>query len=313
MRYQSHSPGEKGMVDSQRRLERLQIPADLRGKSVLDIGCNEGFFCNVAATRGARRVVGLEISESALRTARELYGSAGIEFIRQSWGSLPEGPFDLVIWSSAMHYELDPLSVLRNVSHSLGPDGLFILECGAVSSNSKEMVLVQRWDGSLWYPTRPFLEEYLLDGFAFRQVADAETVGNDPVPRIVYHCRRPRPIVIILRGPTKTGKSSTARALYPAATKVVGLDLFISRMMTADHSHTNLQKYIKAKKTRTNLTEVYDGIDASGLTDEYTSLLQKAVAQTDRVVIIEGYLTDLQTESLRRKLAATALVWEANA
>ena len=79
MRYQSHSPGEKGMVDSQRRLERLQIPADLRGKSVLDIGCNEGFFCNVAATRGARRVVGLEISESALRTARELYGSSRVD------------------------------------------------------------------------------------------------------------------------------------------------------------------------------------------------------------------------------------------
>jgi hypothetical protein len=118
--------------------------------------------------------------------------------------------------------------------------------------------------------------------------------------------------VIILRGPTKTGKSSTARALYPAATKVVGLDLFIYRMMAADHSHTNLQKFIKAKKARTNLTEVYDGIDAMGLTDEYTSLLQKAVAQTDRVVIIEGYLTDLQTESLRRKLVGTALVWEAN-
>src|SRR5690606_23589355 len=46
------------------------LPADLRGKSVLDIGCNAGFFAIEMKRRGAARVVGIDSDERYLAQAR---------------------------------------------------------------------------------------------------------------------------------------------------------------------------------------------------------------------------------------------------
>src|SRR5215218_1059684 len=59
------------------------LPADLRGKSVLDIGCNGGFYSIEMKRRGAARVVGLDADERYLRQARfaaEVSGFPDIEF-----------------------------------------------------------------------------------------------------------------------------------------------------------------------------------------------------------------------------------------
>src|SRR5438270_12738491 len=110
--YQSHD-GEKATSDSNRKLQRIRLPEDLRGKRVLDIGCCEGFFWAAARERGASRVIGIDLDENALRFAVNKYGPHGIEFEKRHWRDLPEGPFDIVLWLSAMHYERDPLSVFR--------------------------------------------------------------------------------------------------------------------------------------------------------------------------------------------------------
>src|SRR5262245_66248727 len=58
------------------------FPADLRGKSVLDVGCKYGFFCFEAARRGAARVVGLDVDPDSVRKARLLASclSSPVEF-----------------------------------------------------------------------------------------------------------------------------------------------------------------------------------------------------------------------------------------
>ena len=59
------------------------LPADLTGKSVLDIGCNAGFYSVEMKRRGASRVVGIDSDERYLAQARlvsEALGFAGIEF-----------------------------------------------------------------------------------------------------------------------------------------------------------------------------------------------------------------------------------------
>ncbi len=53
------------------------IPADLRGRTVLDVGCNAGFFSIEMKRRGAARVVGIDSDEGYLAQARfaaEVYG-----------------------------------------------------------------------------------------------------------------------------------------------------------------------------------------------------------------------------------------------
>src|SRR4051812_28709310 len=46
------------------------IPADLTGKSVLDIGCNAGFYAIEMKRRGAHRVLGIDTDERYLDQAR---------------------------------------------------------------------------------------------------------------------------------------------------------------------------------------------------------------------------------------------------
>src|SRR5690242_5440789 len=62
------------------------IPQDLGGASVLDIGCNAGFYSLEMKRRGAGRVLGIDSDETYLRQARfaaSLVGS-GIEFRKLS-------------------------------------------------------------------------------------------------------------------------------------------------------------------------------------------------------------------------------------
>lgn len=48
---------------------RQCLPADLTGKSVLDVGCNGGFYCIEAKRRGANRVLGVDGQRQHVRQA----------------------------------------------------------------------------------------------------------------------------------------------------------------------------------------------------------------------------------------------------
>jgi predicted RNA methylase len=59
------------------------LPERLDGKSVLDIGCNGGFYSIEMARRGAARVLGVDHDEAYLEQARfaaEVSGYSDIDF-----------------------------------------------------------------------------------------------------------------------------------------------------------------------------------------------------------------------------------------
>jgi len=67
----------KGRRDNEHRIKALGLDKiDFEGKTVLDIGCSAGAFCNYAEEQGAKRVVGLELPERA-DTARKLSNFLG--------------------------------------------------------------------------------------------------------------------------------------------------------------------------------------------------------------------------------------------
>lgn len=55
------------------------LPRDLNGKTVLDIGCNAGFYSIQAKKRGAARVLGLEVTRLGLRQANFVKEVLGID------------------------------------------------------------------------------------------------------------------------------------------------------------------------------------------------------------------------------------------
>jgi tRNA (mo5U34)-methyltransferase len=101
------------------------IPADLRGKTVLDIGCNAGFYSIEMKRRGAARVVAVDSDERYLAQARlaaEVTGSE-IEFRRLSVydvGELAER-FDLVLFMGVFYHLRHPLLALDLLNeHAVG-------------------------------------------------------------------------------------------------------------------------------------------------------------------------------------------------
>src|SRR5512146_1452306 len=55
------------------------IPEDLTGATVLDVGCNGGFYCIEMKRRGAKRVLGIDVDERYLRQARFASDTLGVE------------------------------------------------------------------------------------------------------------------------------------------------------------------------------------------------------------------------------------------
>ncbi len=92
------------------------IPADLRGKSVLDIGCNGGFYSIEMKRRGADRVLGIDFDEDYLAQARfaaEVLG-CDIEFRKLSVYRVAElgEKFDVVIFMGVLYHLRHPLLAL---------------------------------------------------------------------------------------------------------------------------------------------------------------------------------------------------------
>jgi tRNA (mo5U34)-methyltransferase len=93
------------------------LPADLTGKSVLDIGCNAGFYSMEMKRRGAARVVGIDSDDRYLEQARFAAATLGydhIEFRNLSVydvASLGE-KFDVVIFMGVLYHLRHPLLAL---------------------------------------------------------------------------------------------------------------------------------------------------------------------------------------------------------
>ena len=93
------------------------IPADLRGKTVLDVGCNAGFYSMEMKRRGAARVVGIDSEDLYLEQARfatAVNGMTDIEFHKMSVydvAALGE-KFDFVIFMGVLYHLRHPLLAL---------------------------------------------------------------------------------------------------------------------------------------------------------------------------------------------------------
>lgn len=107
------------------------IPADLRGKSVLDIGCNAGFYSIEMKRRGADRVLGIDSDETYLAQARFAaeVSEVDIEFrpvTVYDVGSLGER-FDVVLFLGVLYHLRHPLLALDLIHEHVARD-LFVFQ-----------------------------------------------------------------------------------------------------------------------------------------------------------------------------------------
>jgi len=105
------------------------LPRDLTGRTVLDLGCNAGFYSIEMKRRGAARVLGVDSDERYLAQARlasEVLGLDGIEFANLSVydvGKIGER-FDIVIFMGVLYHLRHPLLALDLVREHVAGDML---------------------------------------------------------------------------------------------------------------------------------------------------------------------------------------------
>jgi tRNA (mo5U34)-methyltransferase len=131
-------PGEKW-----RRFSHA-IPDDLTGRSVLDIGCNGGFYSIEMKRRGASRVLGIDFDEDYLAQARFAADVSGqeIEFAKLSVydvGAIGER-FDVVLFMGVFYHLRHPLLALDLIREHVADD---ILVFQSMQRGSSEVDAVE--------------------------------------------------------------------------------------------------------------------------------------------------------------------------
>jgi ubiquinone/menaquinone biosynthesis C-methylase UbiE len=123
---------------------RLIADADLRGASVLDIGCGAGGV-DIALVRAhqAGYVTGIDVEDTVLDSARALIAREGlaarIGLAKVAPGPLPLPPatFDVVVSKDSIVHIADKHALMREVSRVLKPGGRFIASDWLISHDGE--------------------------------------------------------------------------------------------------------------------------------------------------------------------------------
>jgi tRNA (mo5U34)-methyltransferase len=185
------------------------VPEDLTGKSVLDIGCNAGFYSMDMKRRGATRVLGLDDREDYLEQARfaAAVKDLDIEFRRVSVydvGALGE-KFDLILFLGVLYHLRHPLLALDLIREHVAGDMLIFqsMQRGSAARASLDKNY-GFWETDIFdrpgYPKLHFIEHKYADDWtnwwvpnagcaeAMLRSAGFEIVGHPEDE--VYVCRR---------------------------------------------------------------------------------------------------------------------------
>jgi 2-polyprenyl-3-methyl-5-hydroxy-6-metoxy-1,4-benzoquinol methylase len=128
-----------------------EIRALLPAEAYLDAGCGDGRFLAALPALGPvpSRLVGVDIADSILATARRSTAAAGVdpELVRANLERLPlgEAEFDLVVSIQVLEHLLDPAAGIRELARVLRPGGTLLL-----STDNRARRLTQMLNGPRW-------------------------------------------------------------------------------------------------------------------------------------------------------------------
>jgi SAM-dependent methyltransferase len=105
------------------------IEAEIKDKVVLDFGCGPGAEAREMALLGAKRVIGLDISEKWLQLAREQADNEGIGS-RCEFVSRVTSPVEVIVSVDSFEHFAEPYAVLQTMYSLLAPGGRLFISFG---------------------------------------------------------------------------------------------------------------------------------------------------------------------------------------
>jgi SAM-dependent methyltransferase len=103
--------------------------ARARGKTVIDFGCGDGGEAIELAQNGASRVIGIDIRENALHTARQRSIEAGVDHICE-FVTRTSTQADVILSLDSFEHFADPAAVLVTMAALLRPGGEVLASFG---------------------------------------------------------------------------------------------------------------------------------------------------------------------------------------
>ena len=150
-----------------RQLDRIEF----RGKTVLDLGCWDGYWSFYAERRGASRVIATDdasqnwAGSSGLLLAKELFGSKIETRLDVSVYDLTKlgETFDIVLCMGIYYHLVDPFFALTQVRHCCHSDSLAVFEGDGFHSWRQQYLRFDLSDPAkpLFVPTRSALRQML--------------------------------------------------------------------------------------------------------------------------------------------------------
>ena len=187
------------------------LPNDLSGKTVLDVGCNAGFYAVQAKRRGAARVLGIDAQRGGVAQARFVRKALAldIEFERMSVYDLRPatvGQFDYVLALGLIYHLKHLILALENL-FAVTKDTLIVetailppevapptlhIPFGNVERNLHPLVYVDNPANSSepafnWFIPTTAAAKAMLENVGFEQVDVVAELGA----RAVLTCRKP--------------------------------------------------------------------------------------------------------------------------
>jgi SAM-dependent methyltransferase len=105
----------------------LHVLPDVVGKDIIELGCGTAYFGAWLKRRGARRVLGVDVTPAQLATARELNSefALGLEFLEANAEAIPlaDAQFDLAVSEYGASIWCDPELWIAEAARLLRPGG----------------------------------------------------------------------------------------------------------------------------------------------------------------------------------------------
>ncbi len=198
-----------GVDNSPERLARLQLPASLAGKTVLDVGAWDGFFSFECERRGAARVLATDSyswtgpgpgTQAGFNLAREVFGSK-VEALTVDVMDLDPariGRFDVVLFLGVLYHLRHPLLALERVASVTRE--LLVVETVVDLVGVRRPVAAfypgreLNNDPTNWWGPNPAAVEAMLGSVGFASVRTVTSTRSWPyrAARALYHFARRR-------------------------------------------------------------------------------------------------------------------------
>jgi len=224
--YQQLRKHESGLNKVLEEPATYSLLPSLDSKSIVDLGCGFGNFCRYARSRGATRVIGVDISKKMLRQAKEETDDSCVIYVNSPIEEFDIEPqmVDLVLSSLSIHYvkDIDELFKKVHIWLSLGGRFIFSVEHPILTALSdgwhkdkdgkkifwpvdnykKEGERVSRWfvDGVVKYhrTVETYINSLIDNGFTIKRVLEPEAAAEfmSHRPDLAEESRRPPFLVV---------------------------------------------------------------------------------------------------------------------